>query len=490
MTTGPVLAQEFTPIQTDLFGSEAASSSAWADYDGDGWLDFAMALYSGEVRLYRNDHGKFVSVGEQLGLPSKSGALGDVPVAIAWGDYDRDGDLDFYVGTIVFPGTVQTHLSRNYLYRNDGARGFVEVAPQVGVDLPGGDTRQVSWIDYDSDGDLDLFLAQRSGYNRLLRNDGGHFQDVSAATGLFDPRRTVGACWFDMDQDGDLDVFQANQNGDKDALYRNDHGKFTDVAPEQKIDQPLRPMTEGGVGCSVGDFDNDGDLDLFVATYGASLLYRNDGAGHFAEVAQQLGITESLHAVGASWGDYDNDGLLDLYVAGYSATDQSMRPHDRLYHNEGSRFTNRLKDESVLNVADHGVQWADYDRDGDLDLALTRMVKSNDRVLRNDLPKDQRRESLQILVLDAEGGYTRAGAEVRLYDGQDKLMGTRLVPTGDGYNSQSAMPVHFGLPRTKRVTVEVTFLTPAGRLKQRLTGIRPKDWLGKVMVVKQDRLRQ
>lgn len=479
----------FRPVLT---GSERASAIAWGDYDGDGWLDLAVALYDGEVRLYHNDHGKFVDVSVEMGLPTKSNgtALRDQPVALAWGDYNEDGRLDLYVGTIVFPGEAKTHLSRNYLYRNDSARGFVEVAAELGVDLPGGDTRQVSWIDYDNDGHPDLFVAQRSGYSRLFRNEGGHFRDVSVEAGLFDPRRTVGACWFDMDKDGYLDLFLANQNGDKDALYRNDHGKFTDIARERKMDQPLRTLAEGGVGCTVGDFENSGNLDLFVATYGQNLLYRNDGSGHFEEVAQQWGITGAVHAVGASWGDYDNDGHLDLYVAGYHLSETGYHPDDRLFHNEVNHFVNVLQDQGVINVADHGVQWADYDHDGHLDLALTNGANGGYWVLHNELPKDRQHQSLQVLVLDAQGHYTRAGAEVRLYDGQNKLIGTRLVSTGDGYNSQSAMPVHFGLSQQKPVTVEVTFLTQAGRQTQRLTGVDPKDWAGKFLIVKQDRMKQ
>lgn len=488
MAAGFVAAQGSPSFQAALIGSERTSSTAWADYDGDGDLDLAVAFPAGDVRIYRNDRDTFVDAGSGIGLPRKSSGSGiaNTPVSLAWGDFDADGDLDLFVGVMVGPGAMQTHLSRNYLYRNEGSRRFVEVATAAGVDLPGADTRQASWIDYDNDGDVDLFVAQRSGYNRLYKNDGGRFQDVSAAVGLFDPRRTVGSCWFDMDQDGDLDVFQANQSGDKDALYRNDQGKFTDIAAGQKIDQPLRTLAQGGVGCSVGDFDNDGDLDLFVATYGENLLYRNDSAGRFEEVAQALGITGSTHAVGASWGDFDNDGNLDLYVAAYSFSNQEVRPDARLYRNEVGRFVNLLENQSALSIADHGVQWADYDRDGGLDLALTNSFKGQYGIWRNGLAKSDRRRSLAVRVLDPDGHDTRAGAEVRLYDRNDKLLSTRLVSTGDGYNSQSVAPVHFGFSKLESVTVEVTFLTPSGRRAQRLMGIDPRNYTGKVLTVKQD----
>lgn len=490
ITNVPTL-EEFTPIQRNVFGSDVAVTSAWADYDGDGDLDLAVVTKTGEVRLYRSDDGKFANIGPQLGLPTSSSIIDDYPAGLAWGDFDGDGDLDLYVGTSMRPILGRVQLARNYLYRNDGARGLSEVAKQVGVDVPGANTRQVSWIDYDSDGDLDLFVAGRAGYSRLFRNDNSHFQDVSAETGVFNSRRTVGACWFDMDQDGDLDLFLANQDGDKDSLYRNDHGKFTDVAAEQKMDQPQRTGAEGGVGCSVGDFDNDGDLDLFVASYGDNLLYRNDGTGQFEEVARQFGITGSVHAVGASWGDHNNDGYLDLFVTGYENSEPTRSAHPRFFHNEGTGFVEVLKNSRTLIAADHGVQWADYDRDGDLDLALTNHfgVQRGHLIWRNELPERQRRNSLQVMVLDANGNYTRAGSEVRLFDNQNKLISTRLVPTGDGYDSQSAVPVHFGLSQVKRVTVEVVFHTPAGRRKQRLYGIDPRRWAGKVLIVKQDQLQ-
>ena len=113
--------------------------------------------------------------------------------------------------------------------------------------------------------------------------------DVSDASNLADPRRTVGACWFDMDQDGDLDLFLANQQGDQDAMYRNDGAGFVDVAPQLHMHRPARSIEDGGVGCAVGDYDNDGQLDLFVATYGSSLLYRNLGGGRFREAAVECG---------------------------------------------------------------------------------------------------------------------------------------------------------------------------------------------------------
>ena len=472
---------EFTSVQSELFSAPHALSNAFADFDGDGDLDLAVSFESGAIHLYRNDANSFVETGAKLGLPT----AGPEIRSLGWGDFDGDGDPDLHAGVSHAEGSS----ARNLLFRNDKGAAFVETAAELGVVVLDADSRQANWIDYDNDGDLDLFSAQRSGRNRLFRNDGlgRKFTDVSEELGLADPRRTVGACWYDMDQDGDLDVFQANQQADKDTLYRNDGATFTDVAPQLGMHQPDRTLAEGGVGCTVGDYDNDGLLDIFVATYGKTLLYRNLGGGGFREVASESGLQRTLHAVGAAWGDVDNDGYLDLFVAAYT-DDADSRSRCHLFMNRRGRFVDVLGEDSPLHAADHGVQWADVDRDGDLDLSLTETFPDAGRhpLFRNELPVQAARRSLQVLVTDREGRATRNGAEVRVYGSEGTLLGTRLVPTGDGYGSQSAVPVHFGLANGAMVTVEVTFLTREGRKLQRLQGIDPTRWAGRALVVSED----
>ena len=378
----------FAVVPLEDRAKPGALASAWGDADGDEDLDLVVTYSDGEVRVYRNEQGDFTNIGPPAGFPRS----GVIVRGASWGDYDRDGNLDLFLGT-----ADEAH-SRNLVYRNDADGTFSEIAETLEVAKPGADSRQANWIDYDRDGDPDLYVAERSGWSQLLRNDGDKpFTDVTDDAGLGHPRRTVGACWFDSDQDGDLDLFLANQDVDKDALYRNDGGHFTDIAPDAGIDQPGRRNGEGGVGCAPGDYDNDGDFDLFVAGYGPSHLYRNDGNHRFTDVAGQLGIASEGHRVGAQWADYDNDSDLDLYVTAYDWDTDDLRAE--LYRNERGRFSNVLAVDDVLNRSQHNVQWADYDGDGDLDVSLTDSRTDagyGHTLLRNDADRDVRRRSLFV----------------------------------------------------------------------------------------------
>ncbi len=470
----------FTSVQPDLLGVANSYSNAWGDFDGDGDLDLAVSLGTGEVRLYRNDAGLLVSVGARVGMPQ---AGSHELRGLSWGDFDGDGDVDLLGGS-----TPTDKLT--VVLRNDGGKAFVDVAAQIGLTIPGRSARQTNWVDYDNDGDLDVYAANRVGENTLFQNTGGTFVQVFRGAGPTDARPTVGACWLDMDKDGDLDLYLANQSGATDAMWRNDGSAFVDVAAALGMQGPSRTKAEGGVGCAIGDYDNDGDLDIFAPNYGHNLLYRNNNNGTFTEVAKAVGVGVENHAVSADWADYDNDGDLDLSVISYEGEPGAQTPLNALFRNDGpAGFTNVLTKDSPLNLADHGVQFVDFDRDGAVDLTITDGYgpKGGHFVFRNTLAASVRQRSLSVMVLDAQGHHTRFGAEVRLFDGTGKILATRQVPTGGGYNAQSAAPVHFGLTTLSPVTVEVTFMNKAGRKTQTLKGINPADYRGKSLVIREER---
>jgi hypothetical protein len=466
-----------TSVQPELLGMAGSLSNAWADFDNDGDLDLAVSLKSGAIRLYRNDKGVLTSIGETMGLPASGGEFR----ALSWGDYDADGWMDLMAGSSLpdKPSAV---------FHNMAGKGFVNVAAEIGLTVMGRASRQNNWIDYDNDGDVDIYATDRIAKNRLYRNDGGKFVQVFADGGPTVASSTVGACWLDYDKDGDLDLFLGNQSGKPDQLFRNDGAAgFVDVAPQLGMQSLPRTQADGGVGCAIGDYDRDGELDIFVPNYGHNVLWRNNGNGTFTNTAAATGVGVENHAVGAAWGDYDNDGFPDLAVMSYEGVPDTQQPEDSLFHNQGGKsFVNVIGPKSLLNAGDHGATWVDYDNDGAIDLSVTDGYSpvGGHFLFKNNLPAAKARQSLSVLVLDAGGRYTQAGAEVRLYDKKGKLLGAGQVSTGGGYGAQNAAPVHFGVPGQARVTVEVTFMSRTGRKVQRLRNVALADYFGKSLVVR------
>jgi len=322
------------------------SSVAWGDYDSDGDLDILLTGstvgFNAVCKIYRNDRGSFVDILAPLTAVRQS--------AVAWGDYDNDGDLD-----ILLTGFDNSFANVSKIYRNDGGN-FVD----IGVALVQARNGSVDWGDYDNDGDLDILLTGSSTLDlvsKVYRNDSGSFVDISAALpGIFGS-----AVWGDYDNDGDLDILLTGQvlSGFISKVFRNDNGSFIDISAG----------LPGVSGSAIwGDYDNDGDLDILLTGQTVSgylaKIYRNDG-GSFVDIAAALiGVqSESM-----AWGDYDNDGDLDVLLQGDSGplVDDYIT---KIYRNDNGIFVETPI--SLLKAEVGSVAWGDYDNDGDLDILLT-----------------------------------------------------------------------------------------------------------------------
>jgi enediyne biosynthesis protein E4 len=246
-----------------------------------------------------------------------------------WGDYDKDGLVDLYVSN-------SAGVKRNFLYHNNGNNTFTKITTGT-IALDGFFSRGINWTDIDNDNDLDMFVCNENNQNEnIYRNDGsGTFVKLNTGPLLTNAAHTMSSSWADYDNDGDLDVFLANAQS-YNALFRNDGAfAFSKIATDTVSLSPSNSFS-----AAWSDVDNDGDLDLFVTNsfYTTSLqqnfFYINNGDGSFTRNGSDIVATDSSWSYGCAFGDYDNDGFEDLVVATcrFNGIDY---PHLQ-YHNNGN----------------------------------------------------------------------------------------------------------------------------------------------------------
>ena len=423
--------------------SGSGLGAAVHDFDGDGWDDVFVAVSGGASALFRNNgDGTFTDIAEAAGV-----AVSGRHTVALWGDADNDGLTDLFVG--------RTISGENRLFRNAGDGTFEDITMNSGID-PIADVSTAAFGDYDGDGSIDLFLAIDRGPDILYRNtkaeQGIFFEDVSDLANIAGSPATVPmqATWIDYDQDGDLDLFCVHDSRTSSRLYRNSgYLPLSNVASAARIDTYPSENVCCNMGTAWGDVNGDGHLDAYVTRIGHSGLYRNNGDGTFDDVSEAVGASRN----GMSWGvilsDFDNDADLDIFVVSTSGYDGTPT---LLYQNHDGQFTETGSQAGVSHLLEaQGLAAGDFNNDGLVDI----FIPSHDG--NNRLFENTTRDAGQWVELELTGvlaNTTAIGTRVEVIAAGNRQL--RIVSGGDSYASQSSTRLHFGLGSASRIdTVRV-----------------------------------
>jgi hypothetical protein len=470
---------------------------AFFDYDNDGWID--VLLLSGtrlggfptgkepSNKLYRNNHnGTFTDVTEKAGLRHGGWAS-----SVCVGDYDSDGNEDLFI----------TYWGQNVLYHNNGNATFTDVTQKARLAARG--TRWGSgctFIDYDRDGKLDLFVANYLKFdlatapepgkganctwkgvpvncgpkglatdtNLLYHNNGdGTFTDVSESSGIsrVQGRYSMTATTTDFNNDGWTDIYVACDSTAS-TLYRNNRdGTFTDVALEAGCAYNEDGNAQAGMGVAVGDYNRDGLLDIFKTHFSDDLpaLYRNSGRDFFTDASRAAGFEHTRYVEwGTGFADFDNDGWPDIMIATGSVYPEVEKvfkeyPHRStrlVYQNLGN---GRFKDVTtqtgpgVLSPkSSRGCAFGDFDNDGDIDVLVMNMNEPP-LLLRNDYNNERRRglnNWLEVKLTGTRSNRSAIGARVVLWNGSHAQ--AQEITSQSSYYSHNDLRLHFGMGTKQR----------------------------------------
>jgi enediyne biosynthesis protein E4 len=499
-TAGITFQQDATATDEKYYLETMGTGVGWIDYDQDGLMDLFF-VQSAATDIYKPPHplrsalyhnngdGTFTDVTEKAGV----GAAGLYGQGVAVGDFDNDGYPDLYV----------TGYGRAILYHNNGDGTFTDVTEKAGVADKGGWSTSAGWFDYDKDGYLDLLVCNyiewnpknniwcgehRPGYRAYCHPDNykgqrlklyhnnhdGTFTDVSEKSGVGIPEaKGMGVVLADVNNDGWPDIAVANDTWPNFLLINKKDGTFKDVSFTSGIAASEDGKYEAGMGIDAADVDGDGWLDLYVTHLDFELnrLYHNNHDETFDDVTYASGIANKaifLSGVTMKFLDYDNDGWTDICQANGAMLDNIHLYHTEvtykepmlMFRNQGhgkfEKVSEQLGSDFVRPVAGRGLAVADFDNDGDLDLAVNN---------RGDFPELLRNDGgnanhwLEVFLIGTKSNRDGVGSTLKLTS--EGFVQMKQRQGGSGYMSASDPRIHFGLGQRRSIeSLEITW--PSG----------------------------
>jgi hypothetical protein len=483
--------------QKDYIVETVGCGVAFLDFDNDGWLDIFVLcgtrmdapVADSSNRLYKNNRdGTFTDVTEKAGLLRIGWASG-----VTIGDYNNDGFEDIFV----------TYYGQNVLYRNNGNGTFTDVTKQAGL-LYEGNMRWGSgctFLDYDRDGHLDLFVANyvdlhldrlpKPGANPfcnfkgvavncgprglpmprnyLYRNQGdGTFRDVSQETGIAKAERTYSmtSVAADFSNSGWTDLYVASDSTPS-LLFQNKHnGTFTEEGAERGIAFSADGAEQAGMGVAVGDYNLDGNLDIFKTHFSddTNVLYRNDGTGNFTDVTIPAGFGVETRYIcwGTGFADFDNDGWPDLAVVTGSVYPEVEREFPEyplktprfIFRNLGNGKFEELIEEAGPGISaahcSRGCAFGDFDNDGDVDMVVINLNEPPS-LLRNDLKGN--RNWLKVFLVGTKSNRSAIGSRViAKYGGKTQA---QAVMAQSSFYSVNDRRLNYGLGDNTHADLEI-----------------------------------
>ena len=457
-----IYSQNFTKILEGDLVNEQLNSGGSSWIDVDGDGDQDLFVANGNLGLQKNS--LFINNGDGTFTTYTQGEIVNETgksIGGVWGDLENDGYPDLFV--------TNRESSTNFLYKNNGDLTFTKINLSSVINDPANSNNSF-WVDVENDGDLDIYVLNFAGTNFLYLNDGiANFTKFNNSPIVTDNDQSIVASWGDYDNDGDLDLFKGIGGNTSNILYENS-GTLNFFNANNSVISSDKFST---LGASWADIDNDGDFDLFVANFLGqnNSLYINNGDKTFTQIKTGAIVNDGGRSVGTSFGDIDNDGDLDLFIGNYTE-------NNFLYLNDGTpnyTFTKVTAGAVVSDMGNtFGVSMCDYDNDGDIDVFACNQDNQKNFLYRND---GNSNNWINLKLAAKISNKPAIGTVIKLkcnINGQP-VWQMRHVESQSGYNSQNSLNAEFGLAEST-VIDSILIKWPSG-IEQVLTGVGSNQFI-------------